>query len=219
MGTVGQPNPELEVLQKYLPQAGKGMGPVERDRADHRAACSDHGLTRTAPLDCARLGAGGRREGTSARPFFWVVLLMACLGCATRSTKPAPVSLTPEGVGTISLTIEIHGLQSDLGSVAVALFDSAESFERRTDAIASQTLAPRDGYATWNVADLPAGTYAVAVYHDLDDNGELDRTTLGPPAEPYGFSNDARRTFGPPGFDSAAIELPPGRHTIRIRVR
>ena len=36
MGTVGQPNPELEVLQKYSPQAGKGMGPVERDRADPR---------------------------------------------------------------------------------------------------------------------------------------------------------------------------------------
>ena len=155
----------------------------------------------------------------SARAFFSVVLLLACLACATRSTKPAPVTLAPEGVGTITLTIEIHGLESDQGSVVVALFDSAESFERRTDAIASQTVAPQGGYATWNVADLPAGTYAVAVYHDLDDNGELDRTTLGPPAEPYGFSNDARSTFGPPGFDRAAIELPPGRHTLRIRVR
>ena len=69
------------------------------------------------------------------------------------------------------------------------------------------------------MTDLPAGPYAVAAFHDLNGNGKLDRTALGPPAEPYGFSNDARGNFGPPGFDSAAIDLSPGRHTIRIRVR
>jgi uncharacterized protein (DUF2141 family) len=117
------------------------------------------------------------------------------------------------------LTVDIRGLESNEGSVAAALYDSAESFDRRTDAVASQRVIPRDGRASWSVADLPAGRYAVAVYHDLNDNGKLDRSSLGPPAEPYGFSNDARSTFGPPGFDSAAIELPPGQHTIRIRVR
>ncbi len=37
MGNVGQLNPEPEVLQRYSPRAGKGMGPVERGRADRRA--------------------------------------------------------------------------------------------------------------------------------------------------------------------------------------
>ena len=150
---------------------------------------------------------------------FSAILLLTCLACATRSTIPSDIGGSVADGGTLTLTVEIHGLESDEGSVAVALFDSAASFDQRTDAVASQTVVPTDGSATWSVADLPAGIYAVAVYHDLNDNGELDRTTLGPPAEPYGFSNDARRIFGPPGFDTAAIELPPGRHTIRIRVR
>ena len=111
------------------------------------------------------------------------------------------------------------GLESDEGSVVLAVFDSLENFDQRTGAVASQIVAPQDGRATWSVADLPVGVYAVAVFHDLNDNGELDRTTLGPPSEPYGFSNNARGTFGPPKFGNAAIELPPGQHTIQIRVR
>ena len=155
----------------------------------------------------------------SAPRLFAAALLLSCLACATRSTTPVDVAGSAQGGGAIKLTVEILGLESDEGSVAVALFDSPESFDGRTAAVAAQTVAPRDGLATWSVADLPAGIYAVAVFHDLNDNGELDRTTLGPPSEPYGFSNDARGTFGPPKFDKAAIELPPGQHTIQIRVR
>lgn len=155
---------------------------------------------------------------TAFRPVF-AVLLLSCLACATRTTTPADVAGSIENGGRAALTIEILGLESDMGSVVVALFDSAETFDQRTAAVASGNVAPQEGRTTWSVAVLPAGVYAVAVFHDLNHNGELDRTTLGPPAEPYGFSNDARGKFGPPKFDKAAIELPPGRHTIQIRVR
>lgn len=155
----------------------------------------------------------------STRRPLCAVMLLTCVACATQSTKPADITGSIQNGGTASLTIEVLGLESEEGSVAVALFDSAEAFDQRTAAVASQTLAPRDGRATWSFADLPIGVYAVAVFHDLNDNGELDRTTLGPPAEPYGFSNDARGTFGPPKFGNAAIELSPGPHTIQIQVR
>jgi len=152
------------------------------------------------------------------RPFS-ALLLLTCLACATRSTTPSDIGGSVHGDGTATLTVEVHGLESDRGSVAVALFDSAASFDQRAAAVALETLVPMNGLATWSIADLPVGVYAVAVYHDLNDNGELDRSTLGPPSEPYGFSNDARGTFGPPKFNSAAIELRPGEQTIRIRVR
>lgn len=150
---------------------------------------------------------------------FSAVLLLSCLACATRSTAPVDVTDSIQHEGTVTLTVEILGLESDEGSVALALFDSAESFDGQAAAVASQTVAPMDGGATWRLTDLPAGLYAVAAFHDLNDNGELDRSALGPPSEPYGFSNDARGTFGPPRFDKAAIELLSGQHTIRIRVR
>lgn len=150
---------------------------------------------------------------------FSAVLLLSCLACATRSTTPVDVTGSIQHEGTVTLTIEILDLESDEGSVAIALFDSVEAFDGQAAAVASQTVVPREGGASWRVEELPAGLYAVAAFHDLNENGELDRSNLGPPSEPYGFSNDARGTFGPPKFDKAAIELLPGQHTIQIRVR
>jgi uncharacterized protein (DUF2141 family) len=57
------------------------------------------------------------------------------------------------------------------------------------------------------IQDLPAGNYAIASYHDENGNGKLDTNALGMPEEGYGFSNDARGTFGPPKFSEAVFEF------------
>ena len=60
--------------------------------------------------------------------------------------------------------------------------------------------------ATFKVM-LPTGTYAIAAYHDKNDDFVLNRVFGWIPTEPFGFSRDARGTFGPPTFDSAKIEI------------
>jgi uncharacterized protein (DUF2141 family) len=65
-------------------------------------------------------------------------------------------------------------------------------------------------------ADVPAGTYAIAVFQDLNGNGRLDRTPLGLPLEPYGFSKDAGR-LRRPSFPAASIEV--REQDLRIGVR
>jgi uncharacterized protein (DUF2141 family) len=52
---------------------------------------------------------------------------------------------------------------------------------------------------------LPAGSYAVAVYHDKKNNKNLEKNYLGIPTEAYGFSNNARRTFSAPSFEEASF--------------
>lgn len=149
------------------------------------------------------------------------LLLLLCLSGLACASRSAPVTSDdpPVASGAAILIIQVVGGESDEGQIALALFDSAGTFKEREDPVASGFLPLQDGAATWEVEDLVPGVYAVAVYHDLNSNGELDRSTLGPPAEPYGFSNDARGTFGPPKFDKAAIELAPGERTITIRLR
>ena len=106
-----------------------------------------------------------------------VVLLLLTVLACASRTPLTTDEHTLSASGTAALTVTVLGCESE------------------------------DGAAVWQVENLQPGTYAVAVYHDLNGNGELDRTTLGPPDEPYGFSNDARGTFGPPKFDKAAIEI------------
>ena len=147
-----------------------------------------------------------------------VLLLLTVLACASRST-PATDERTPATSGTAVLTVTVLGLKSEDSEVVLALFGSAEDFKTRTNAVAAGTIPPNNGTAVWQIENLQPGTYALAVYHDLNGNGELDRTTIGPPDEPYGFSNDARGTFGPPKFDKAAIEIGPANRAIEIKLR
>ena len=54
---------------------------------------------------------------------------------------------------------------------------------------------------------MPFGNYAITLFHDENNNMELDTNFLGIPKEPYGFSNNAKSPFGPPGFQAALVEF------------
>lgn len=63
------------------------------------------------------------------------------------------------------------------------------------------------------------GTYALAIYHDANNNHHFDRTLIGLPAEGYGFSNDAPTLFGPPAFSAARFTAGPGGTRLTIHLR
>jgi uncharacterized protein (DUF2141 family) len=66
--------------------------------------------------------------------------------------------------------------------------------------------------------DLPPGEYAAVAFQDVNGNGKLDKNFLGIPREPYGFSNSARGSAGPPKFSAAAVTLnPDGTTTIVLK--
>ncbi len=67
------------------------------------------------------------------------------------------------------------------------------------------------------LTEVPAGPFAIAVFHDEDLDQELDRNFLGIPREDYGFSRDARGRFGPPSFDDARLELGAGE-TMQLAI-
>ena len=56
------------------------------------------------------------------------------------------------------------------------------------------------------INNLEESKYAVAIYHDENDNNRFD-TILAIPQEKFGFSNDAKVFFGPPSFDEASFYL------------
>jgi uncharacterized protein (DUF2141 family) len=55
--------------------------------------------------------------------------------------------------------------------------------------------------------NLPPGRYALAVYHDMNDNWKLDKNFVGYPKEPFGFSNNYRPVFSGPNFEDCAFEI------------
>jgi uncharacterized protein (DUF2141 family) len=65
---------------------------------------------------------------------------------------------------------------------------------------------------------LPAGRLAISVIHDADLDGTLSTNLLGVPVEGYGFSRDARGSFGPPSFAKAAFEHDGKPRTLKVRL-
>jgi uncharacterized protein (DUF2141 family) len=147
----------------------------------------------------------------------FVLAVMALSACA--SAPPGTPELRPEGHGRVEVTVT--GFKNDEGAARVALFLDARVWPDGDGSIFGTAVAPiSDGQAVAVFEEVPAGPFAVSVFHDEDGDGELDSTALGIPSEPYGFSGDARDLFGPPSFEEARIELAAGEtQQITIRVK
>ena len=63
------------------------------------------------------------------------------------------------------------------------------------------------------------GTYAIALYHDLDASGRLETNGLGIPVEPFGISNNPTIILSPPSVTEAAFEVPEDGVSLRISLK
>lgn len=104
--------------------------------------------------------------------------------------------------GAADLTVEVGGLRNAAGTIYAAVCTEAE-FLQPTCAFFGSAPASA-GSVT--VSGVPAGTYAVQVVHDENDNQTLDRPGFLP-TEGLGFSRDAPMRMGPPRWSDAAFEL------------
>ena len=91
------------------------------------------------------------------------------------------------------------------GAVVAWLFDSPNTFVDLRDPVRVVVLSDRGKTPTW-IKDLPAGEYALVVFHDANSNGLMDKNFIGIPREWLGFSN-RYWPEGPPTFARAAFPL------------
>jgi len=105
------------------------------------------------------------------------------------------------------VTVEVLGITPNHGKVCIAVYDQPEAFPVSGRQRLSQVLASEDTHLTAHFSDLPPGKYAAVAFQDINGNGKLDKNFLGIPKEPYGFSNGARGSTGPPKFAEASFTL------------
>ncbi len=124
-----------------------------------------------------------------------------------------PLVLVTTAAAAGELTIEVSGVAPGAGKVYVAVYDGPETFPTVGRQRTGQILEARGKSLTVHFKDLPSGQYAAVAYQDTNGNGKLDRNLFGIPKEPYGFSNGARGSAGPPKFSAAAVTLNPDGST------
>ena len=115
------------------------------------------------------------------------------------------------------LTVVVSGARSDEGKMHFALYDKPKEFTKK--AIDGGAVSIHQGRAECKAKDLEPGEYAVACYHDENDDGKFNQNFLGIPLEDYAFSNEARAGLGPPAWKKVVFTVKAGanRHWIRIK--
>lgn len=104
------------------------------------------------------------------------------------------------------LELSITNISAAKGSVRIAVFASADDFAEESNAVFSKVI-PLTSTSTIRLQLPLSGTQAhgIALYHDLNDNGKLDRNALGIPKEPYAFSNNPSAKWQAPSFSDIAF--------------
>lgn len=110
-----------------------------------------------------------------------------------------------------SLTVRVQNLRDRSGKVCIKVFSGQRGFPNGDDSQVSKrcvNVMEAEGKPTAiaKFTTLSPGSYAIAVFHDSNSNGKLDRGMLGIPKEGFGFSNNAQpKLTGPPEFRDAVI--------------
>ncbi len=120
---------------------------------------------------------------------------------------------TPEKA---SLKVEVQNVRVQKGVVYVALFRSGNNFPQ------GKPMEGRKldigGNSVHTTFSVEPGDYAIAVYHDENGNGKMDKRMFGIPKEPYGFSNNYRPTMSAPKFGDCKFSVGDGGKVVSIKL-
>jgi uncharacterized protein (DUF2141 family) len=140
----------------------------------------------------------------------WGVFFLALIVVSTRLGLAQQPNSAPSGGHT--LTVIVDGVNSDGGNVGLLVFNSAKGWaEDRTAALKDIVVPAHAGTVTIKIPDLPPGTYAVSLVHDVNQNHKLDKNFIGKPKEQWGLSNDPHAVLTAPAYSKSTFSLQENR--------
>jgi len=114
----------------------------------------------------------------------------------------------PAAKPTYTLTIHVQGVNNQGGNIGVLVFNSEKGWaENRSVALRDVIEPAHPGAVIVTIPNLPAGDYAVAVCHDVNQNHKLDRNWIGIPNEQWGMSNNPHAYIKAPPFSKARFSI------------
>lgn len=114
---------------------------------------------------------------------------------------------------------DVVNFHSDNGVCRACLFNSEAAYDDRKPLQCQQVIIA-NGKAQATFLNLPAGTYAISVFHDANNNNEFDKNFLGIPKEGYGASGNHLPFASAPAFNDNKFQIKDNTiTTLSIRLR
>jgi len=118
-----------------------------------------------------------------------------------------------------SMELAINDIEHNYGTLWIGLYASEEAFldkdQAHLEAIKVSDFKDKRIYLN----DLDYGDYAVALFHDLNNNGELDVNWLGVQEEPFAFSRPVPSKWRLPKFSEVKVGLYQSHKTVSTNLK
>lgn len=148
-----------------------------------------------------------------------VALLLACAAGLAVANPPAAAPVCDGSAGQVRLQIRVVGLNAAKGNINFSVYpDDASRFLAKGEKLARQRVTAAQPATTACLVMPAAGTYAIAVYHDANDDHVFNRTFIGLPVEGFGFSRNPKTTLGLPRFSDVRFAAQPGDNPLEIQL-
>lgn len=114
-----------------------------------------------------------------------------------------------EETGTARVEITVAGFAQRTGQVEISLYADEAAWDGN-DPLSFQWVAVTDDSVSGLFEGLPAGNYAIRLYHDANDDGMMNMNAMGIPSEKYAFSNNVHPRFRGANYGEAVFTLEDG---------
>jgi len=105
------------------------------------------------------------------------------------------------------LEIKVTNIETVKGEIFSAVYNSQETFLVKKSAYKASKVPVKSKIVIVNFKNIAEGEYSVALYHDINSSGQMDRNMLGIPKEDYGFSNINSIIFSRPSFEETKFYI------------
>lgn len=118
----------------------------------------------------------------------------------------------------MTLNIEFTNIKKSQGKLWIAIYKPEEKFAGKEKPNTYKIVEVKAAAPQHVTFELSPGRYALAVYHDMNSNGVLDKNFVGIPKEPYGFSKNFRPKFSAPKFEDCEFLLKDPGQKISVKL-
>ena len=128
---------------------------------------------------------------------YYLILVLLTLFSASTEAQTQPTCVK----------VKITGFRVNTGKLYVSIYQNQESFLKIGKQTATNVVQvnAKDTAIETCFSGLESGWYAIALYHDEDDNKKMNSGLFGIPLEPYGLSNNFRPRFSYPKFSQCSF--------------
>lgn len=139
-------------------------------------------------------------------------LMIGVLALAAFHTSGA---IAGENTATGSLTVQIEGVHESTGPLYVSV-QTKDDYQQPRHTAGGIYKDVKAGTLTYTYAAIPAGDYAISLWHDLDNDGAF---TMGDNYRPLdGWGASGKTLTGAPTFNDVKITVSEGSQTQQLKM-